>query len=59
MTPQSPTLAAPTPGFATQAVTFDVSATFDFDNVDGTAANDQTLQYLWDFGDGGTANTNR
>jgi uncharacterized delta-60 repeat protein len=34
------------------AVTFDASASTDFDNLDGTAANDQTLQYTWDFGDG-------
>ncbi len=47
----------PYTGFATEAVTFDASATFDFDNADATADNDQTLSYIWDFGDGGTAST--
>lgn len=39
------------------ALTFDASDSFDFDNLDGTSANDQTLEYAWDFGDGHTATT--
>jgi hypothetical protein len=37
-----------------EPLTFDGSASFDPDNQDGTLANDQTLAYLWDFGDGAT-----
>jgi len=36
------------------AVAFDGSGTVDYDNLDGTSANDQALVYDWDFGDGGT-----
>ena len=36
-------------------VTFDGSDSYDPDNEDGTAANDQTLTYAWDFGGGATA----
>jgi len=36
------------------AITFDGSDSYDFDNQDGTAANDQTLTYSWNFGDGTT-----
>jgi PKD repeat protein len=39
-------------GVENEAVTFDASASSDFDNLDGTTANDQTLEYTWDFGDG-------
>ena len=35
-----------------ETITFDASATTDFDNLDGTPTNDQALQYTWDFGDG-------
>jgi len=35
-----------------EPIAFDGSASGDFDNQDGTAANDQTLTYSWDFGDG-------
>ena len=34
------------------SVTFDASASSDFDNQDGTDLNDQVLSYAWDFGDG-------
>lgn len=34
------------------AITLDASASSDFDNEDGTATNDQALEYTWDFGDG-------
>ncbi len=34
------------------AIMFDASASTDFDNQDGTLANDQSLAYTWDFGDG-------
>ena len=37
-----------------EPVTFDGSGSSDFDNQDGTSANDQTLTYSWDFGDGST-----
>lgn len=47
----------PYSGTEGQAITFDGSASSDFDNEDGTAANDQTLTYKWDFGDGTTAET--
>jgi len=36
-------------------ITFDGSASSDFDNQDGTTVNDQTLTYEWDFGDGSTS----
>jgi len=36
------------------AITFDGSGSYDPDNQDGTTANDQTLTYSWDFGDGAT-----
>jgi len=35
-----------------QAITFNASGSTDFDNTDGTAANNQTLTYTWKFGDG-------
>jgi len=38
-----------------QAITFDASASSDPDNLDGTTANDQTLTYHWDFGDGNSS----
>ena len=38
-------------GVENEAVTFDASASSDFDNQDGTMANDQILEYTWDFGD--------
>ena len=37
-----------------EPITFDGSGSSDFDNQDGTSANDQTLTYSWDFGDGST-----
>ena len=40
-----------------EAITFDGSGSSDFDNEDGTTANDQTLTYTWDFGDGNTETT--
>jgi chitodextrinase len=43
----------PYSGVVGMAVTFNGSAT-DFDNQDGTTANDQTLTYSWNFGDGST-----
>jgi uncharacterized repeat protein (TIGR01451 family) len=36
------------------ALTFDGSGSSDFDNSDGTTTNDQTLTYIWNFGDGTT-----
>jgi PKD repeat protein len=44
--PYSGTVGAP--------VASDGSGSFDPDNQDGTTVNDQTLTYMWDFGDGGT-----
>ncbi len=35
-------------------IAFDGSGSFDPDNQDGTTANDQTLAYMWNFGDGAT-----
>ena len=40
-----------------ESVTFDASATTDFDNQDGSTSNDQPLQYTWDFGDGNDVTT--
>ncbi len=37
-----------------EPITFDGSGSSDFDNQDGISANDQTLTYSWDFGDGST-----
>ena len=37
-----------------EPITFDGSGSSDFDNQDGTPANDQALTYSWDFGDGST-----
>jgi len=42
----------PYTGAVDEPITFDGSASGDFDNQDGTATNDQTLTYSWDFGDG-------
>ena len=42
----------PYTGVAGQSVVLDASASSDFDNLDATAANDQVLEYTWDFGDG-------
>ncbi|WP_442505486.1 S8 family serine peptidase [Novipirellula sp. SH528] len=39
-------------GFANSPIAFDASASSDFDNLDGTTANDQILWYTWDFNDG-------
>jgi PKD repeat protein/subtilisin-like proprotein convertase family protein len=39
-------------GFENAAITFDASGSSDFDNLDGFIANDQVLEYTWDFGDG-------
>ncbi len=44
----------PYSGLPGQSITFDGSASYDYDNLDGTAVNDQTLTYTWDFGDGAT-----
>lgn len=35
-------------------ITFDGTASYDYDNEDGTTENDRTLTYTWDFGDGNT-----
>jgi PKD repeat protein len=35
-----------------QAITFNSSGSSDFDNTDGSATNNQTLRYTWNFGDG-------
>ncbi|HUG68295.1 MAG TPA: S8 family serine peptidase [Pirellulaceae bacterium] len=42
----------PYSGTVGTTITFDASGSSDFDNQDGTTANDQTLTYMWDFGDG-------
>jgi len=42
----------PYSGTVGEPVSFDGSGSYDYDNQDGTAANDQTLNYSWDFGDG-------
>ncbi|MEX0820008.1 MAG: Ig-like domain-containing protein, partial [Pirellulaceae bacterium] len=47
----------PYSGIEEETITFDASGSTDYDNEDGTAANDQTLTYDWTFGDGGTATT--
>lgn len=41
-------------GTVGEAITFDGSGSSDFDNEDGTDANDQVLTYAWAFGDGET-----
>jgi PKD repeat protein len=38
-----------------QAIQFDASSSYDPDNQDASPANDQTLDYLWEFGDGSTS----
>lgn len=47
----------PYSGYENQPVHFNASASMDFDNNDGTSANDQVLKYHWNFGDGNTATT--
>jgi serine protease len=42
----------PYTGTVSESITFDGSGSSDYDNQDGTTANDQTLTYTWDFGDG-------
>ncbi|MCZ6866776.1 MAG: PKD domain-containing protein, partial [Chloroflexi bacterium] len=44
----------PYSGTVGNAIAFDGAGSSDFDNLDGTIANDQTLSYTWSFGDGGT-----
>ncbi|NUQ64348.1 MAG: PKD domain-containing protein [Pirellulales bacterium] len=44
----------PYSALVSQPITFDGSASYDYDNQDGTSANEQTLTYTWDFGDGAT-----
>ena len=41
----------PYSGTVGSAISFNGSGSSDFDNLDGTAANDQLLTYEWDFGD--------
>jgi len=45
----------PYSGTVNVAITFDGSGSSDPDNLDGTASNDQTLTYSWDFGDDGSS----
>jgi len=47
----------PYQGVAGTAIMFNGSGSSDFDNQDGTVANDQALTYKWDFGDESTADT--
>ena len=47
----------PYSGTAGQGITLDGSGSSDFDNEDDTAANDQTLSYTWNFGDGSSDTT--
>ena len=47
----------PYSGTAGQGITLDASGSSDFDNEDGTTANDQALSYTWDFGDGSADST--
>ncbi len=44
----------PYSGTMGEPITFDGSGSYDPDNQDGTTANDQTLTYSWNFGDGAT-----
>jgi len=44
----------PYTGTTGAAITFDGSGSSDYDNEDGTTANDETLTYAWDFGDPNT-----
>jgi len=46
----------PYSGAVGSAIAFDGAGSSDFDNLDGTTANDQSLSYTWNFGDEGTAN---
>ncbi len=46
----------PYSGAVGSAIAFDGAGSSDFDNLDGTTANDQSLSYTWSFGDEGTAN---
>jgi len=48
----------PYSGSAGGEIIFNASRSSDFDNEDGTDANDQTMTYDWDFGDESTASTN-
>jgi len=41
----------PYTGVTGLTITFDASNSSDYDNLDGTTANDQVLSYSWDFGD--------
>jgi PKD repeat protein len=40
-----------------QAIAFNASGSSDFDNIDGSATNNQTLTYTWTFGDGSASVT--
>ncbi|MFN2250442.1 MAG: PKD domain-containing protein [Anaerolineae bacterium] len=44
----------PYSGNVGDSIAFDGSGSSDYDNYDGTSANDQVLTYSWTFGDGGT-----
>ena len=44
----------PYSGAVSSAIAFDGTGSSDFDNLDGSPTNDQTLSYTWNFGDGGT-----
>lgn len=48
----------PYSGATDQLITFDASGSSDYDNVDGTTANNQPLSYTWNFGDGTETTTN-
>jgi PKD repeat protein len=52
--PPEPNAGGPYSGRTGRSITFDASATTDFDNTDGSPTNNQTLTYTWDFGDGST-----
>jgi hypothetical protein len=46
----------PYQGTVGNAILFNGTGSFDPDNHDGTKSNDQILEYIWDFGDGGNGN---